>query len=194
MFQKKVLPGEPGHLDYAKKAEMIKFFISLALVIAIFLIGFITTGSRKNWFTLIAVLGCLPMARYAVNWIARLPYSSINKTFASEVIDRSGSLPVIFDFVFTNKEKNHPVECIAISDNTLCGFSSNPKTDLQKAEEYLAKDLHEQGFKKITVKIFKDKNVFLDRIAEMAEHYSCTDEKQSSKEERIASTLFSISL
>jgi len=194
MLKNKVLPGEPGHLEYAKKNEMFKVIITLVIILIIFFTGFVIMGNRKSIFTLFAVLGCLPLARYAVNWIVRLPYHSFNKSEADRLLNIVGSMPLVFDFVFTNKEKNHAVDALAISDNTICGYTSNNKTDPAKAEAYLTKNLHDQGYRKVTVKIFTDPAAFEDRLYEMAEHYSCDSDKQSSKEERICSTLFAISL
>ena len=65
----KIYKGDYGYIKEQRKIEIIKTLILLALPIALYLIGFISTGSNKNLLTFAAVLGCLPMARSAVSMV-----------------------------------------------------------------------------------------------------------------------------
>ena len=62
----KIQKGEPGYV----KARKIKFFIGaaaeFAIVIALVVLGYVKTGNRMNFFTVLAVVGCLPAAKMLV--------------------------------------------------------------------------------------------------------------------------------
>ena len=62
----KVIKGEPGYLDYKRKAEIIRTVIYFALVAAIFILGYSQAHTRLNLMTVVAVLGCLPASKALV--------------------------------------------------------------------------------------------------------------------------------
>jgi hypothetical protein len=47
-----------------------------------------------------------------------------------------------------------PVDCIIISDNTICGFASNKKTDTAFAAKHIKQILYANQFTNVSVKIF----------------------------------------
>ena len=52
--------GDHGYTDAHKKAQIIKTFIFFLLPAVIFTVGYVTSGTRLNLFTVVAVVGCLP--------------------------------------------------------------------------------------------------------------------------------------
>ena len=59
--------GVHGYTDAHKKRQLLKTILFFLLPAAIFLIGYLTTGTKKNYFTIIAVVGCLPACKELVN-------------------------------------------------------------------------------------------------------------------------------
>ena len=55
--------GRPGYLDSQKKKEILKTAMMFGLVIAIMATGYLTTHTKKNLLTVVAVLGCLPAGK-----------------------------------------------------------------------------------------------------------------------------------
>ena len=53
---KKVEKGEFGYLAYKKSRNMIKTIIAFAVVLVIFIIGFIIWKSKNNYLTMLAVV------------------------------------------------------------------------------------------------------------------------------------------
>ena len=56
---KRVAKGNPGYLDYKKKVEIIRTIIYFGMVAAVFTLGYVQTGTRKNLLTIVAILGWL---------------------------------------------------------------------------------------------------------------------------------------
>lgn len=52
---------------------------SFGISIAVFLTGYLTTHTRNNLLTIVAILGCPPAARSAVGMIMLLPYRSFEE-------------------------------------------------------------------------------------------------------------------
>ena len=61
--------GSYGYILYSRKKALIRSIISVALCFIIFLTGLVMYGSNKNYFSIIAALGCLPMGISVVNCI-----------------------------------------------------------------------------------------------------------------------------
>lgn len=186
--------GMAGYLNRQKYIELLKVLISFGLVAAIFLVGLYTTGTRKNLFTLVAILGCLPAARVLVGLITRFPYRSIPAAKAKDIKTKAPGITLIFDLVFTTYEKILPVDCIAIYNNTVCGYASSEKTDLEFTAKHLKKMLQDNGHPKVSVKLFHDYKAFLSRAEGMSDIAAIEKDDHSRKEERMVSTLLSISL
>ena len=69
LMMKRVGKGEYGYIAYQRKVVIIRTVIFFAVSIAIFIAGYVTTGTRRNLFTIVAVLGTLPACKSLVNLI-----------------------------------------------------------------------------------------------------------------------------
>jgi hypothetical protein len=186
--------GTAGYLDRQKKIEWLKVLLSFGLVLAIFFVGYFTTGTRKNLFTLVAILGCLPAAKILVGLITRFPYRSLEPGKAKEIREHAPNVRVLFDFVFTTYEKILPVESIVIYNNTICGYAASYKTDVDFAAKHLKKMMQDNGYSKVTVKIFHDYKAFLARAEGMSDIAGIEKADYSRKEEKMEAILKNISL
>lgn len=71
--------GQPGYVKARKQKYLLGAVVEFAIVIAIFVTGYIQTGSRLNLLTVVAVVGCLPAAKMLVEFITMAPYESIEE-------------------------------------------------------------------------------------------------------------------
>ncbi len=163
----KIQKGEPGYV----KARKIKFFIGaaaeFAIVIALVVLGYVKTGNRMNFFTVLAVVGCLPAAKMLVEFIVLYPHHGIEREKYLEIEEKAPLLTKVYDLVITGNDKVMPVDVLVISDHTVCGYTGNEKTDDVKVSRYLKEMLHNNRLEKITVKVFHDYTAFLARAEGM---------------------------
>ena len=61
--------GQPGYIKAKKQKYLLGAVVEFVIVIAIFVTGYIQTGSRLNLLTVVAVVGCLPAAKMLVEFI-----------------------------------------------------------------------------------------------------------------------------
>lgn len=159
----KVIKGCPGYLREQKKKEIIKAIIAFGLVAAILIVGIVTTGSRLNWFTLIAILGCLPAAKVLVGVISRFPYQSIDSSYVEEIEKCTDCLTVAYDMIITSREKIMPLSCVVVADDNVIGYTNSEKVDLEYLAKHIKQILGQNNYGNVSVKIFKEYKKFVTR-------------------------------
>lgn len=190
----KIEKGQAGYIKAQKNKLMAQSFISFGIVIAIFLLGYFQTGTRLNWLTFIAVLGCLPAAKILVGLIAIMPYKTIDPAKASEIAGKAPLLTIACDMVITSRDKIMPVDAVVISGNTVCGYASNSRTNPEEAAGHIKDILNENRISKVTVKIFSDYTSFLARAEGMNSIAEIERADTKRKEKKIKGIILNISM
>ena len=89
LFSGESYKGTFNYLDTQRKYEIARTIIYFAISISIFLAGYITTGTRKNLLTVVAVLGMLPASKSLVSVIMFCRFKSFKEKIdiAEDVLD-----------------------------------------------------------------------------------------------------------
>lgn len=190
----KIEKGQPGYVKAQKTKYCMWAVIEFAIVIAIFFLGYMQTGSKRNLFTVVAVVGCLPAAKMLVEFITMLPYKSIEPGKYQEIREKANLITTVFDLVITSTEKVMPVDAIVISGHVICGYASSSKTDEDALAKHIKNILKDHRYDKMTVKIFHDYVAFLSR-AEGMNNIAAVERPDNHRNERkIKKILLSISM
>lgn len=159
-----------GEYEYVKDHRMriciftaFLFIISLSLYIA----GYVTTKSNKNYLTIVAILGLLPASKSLVSVIMNFRVKVTDLTFKKEIESRIGNLTGMFHMYFTSYDSNFYINHLVITDNSLIGFSDDSKFDEKKFKDHLEKHMKIDGIENITIKVFNDKNAYFKRLDEL---------------------------
>lgn len=159
-----------GEYEYVKDHRMriciftaFLFIISLSLYIA----GYVTTKSNKNYLTIVAILGLLPASKSLVSVIMNFRIKVTDLTFKKEIESRIGNLIGMFHMYFTSYDSNFYINHLVITDNSLIGFSDDSKFDEKKFKDHLEKHMKIDGIENITIKVFNDKNTYFKRLDEL---------------------------
>lgn len=191
---KRVIKGNPGYLNYKKKAEIVRTVIYFLLVAAVFFLGYSQTHTRKNLLTVVAVVGCLPACKALVGVISRFPYKSIAKKQADEIADKARHLTAIYDMIITSREKIMPVDAIVISGNMIYGYTRNEKVDLKYAATHIRGILNQNGFSNLSIKILNNYSSFLARVEGMDSIEKVEKNDTKEQEAKIAGIILNISM
>lgn len=189
----KVQKGEAGYLQARKKRLIIETVVEFGLIAAFLIVGYIQTKTKMNWFTIIAVLACLPACRTLVNLIMMVPHHSINEATELEISGKTENLTVIYDLVITSEKSAMPIDVVVISENTVCGYTKSPKVSKAYAAEHIKAILEQNGIEKVTVKIFRDYIGFLSR-AEGMNNIASIQKQDQRRVEKIKSLILDISM
>lgn len=184
----KVIKGQYGYMDSQRKKVIIRTIVMFGISLALFGIGILSTGTKKNLLSVVAVLGCLPASKSAVNMIMFLRAKGCSPHVKEQVEKHGKSLTQLFDLLFTSYDKNYRVSHMVIKGNVVCGYTEDAACDCIACEKHLGELLKQGGCKGVTVKIYHD----LENYCEGLENL----EKQEAEEasEDILMNLLSISL
>ncbi|MCR5417596.1 MAG: hypothetical protein K6E84_01615 [Lachnospiraceae bacterium] len=201
--------GEYGYLSYKKKIETLKTILYFAVPLALFAAGIITTGTKKNLLTLVAVLGILPASKNAVLAIMYLKsksllpeeYEKISegvKACQKKIGEETAGALALYDLVFTTQSVTYEVPAILLYGGSVfgfvrCGGKSKGKKDSQELVQDLQKHLTTTLQKdriNASVKMYDSAEAFLQRISEI-KHLENADEAFNTA---AAKVLFQISL
>ncbi len=119
MFSTDAYKGTSGYLR-AKKYEILRTVLYFAISLSLFIAGWVTTGSRENLLTIVAVLGCLPACKSLVEMFMFLRYKGCNEQDAAQIAAHTDGFTGLYDMVFTSYEKNYVIHHMTICGNTLC--------------------------------------------------------------------------
>ena len=181
--------GTRNYLDTQRTYEIIKTLILYGISLSLLAAGWITTKTRLNLLTIVAVLGCLPASKSLVSVIMFCRYHSLSRKAAGEIEKHGQKLTCLYDMVFTGREKTYAIGHLAIKGNTICGFSEKPDFDQKAFNAHLEVLLKNDSYSNVSIYVFTNLQKYLDRLDQM-EVLAC-DEKNTAG---IAESLKSVCL
>ncbi len=170
MGKKKKHPvkGDYGYYSYEKKRRVGIVALMFGLCLVIFLTGIIMTGSRKNMFTLIAILGVLPAAKWAVQMIMVLLQKPIDPKVYEVTEKIAGELTHGYELCVTAYEGRLSLDAVVVCGNIIAAYSSAQKGKFEFMETHVRKIIHGNGLGNPTFKIFRKFDQYEERIRQLA--------------------------
>lgn len=188
---KKAIKGTFGYLRRKRSFVLIRTIIYFAIALALFFAGLITTGTRKNLLTIVAVLGLLPASKSLVNLIMYIKATGCSPAAKDTIEKAEGTLIGMYDMYFTSYKKNFAVSHMVVEGKNICGYTEIPSFDSKACEEHLTQMLKQGGHKDMTIKIFSDINKYCERLKQLngLEH-----DKTTERDDEVRIVLYDISL
>lgn len=166
---KKTAKGKAGYIRYEKMKRTVITVVMFAIPLIIYFTGLYQTGTRKNLFTLVAVLGVLPAAKVAVNWIMMLMQKPAPRDAVEGTEARARELTRSYEMTVTAYEGSMPLDAMVICGNQVVCYSSRGKKEqFEFMEKHMAKILNGNGYYSTKVKIFSNLKHYLDRVEQLA--------------------------
>lgn len=183
-----VRKGCYGYINNRKILTCLFTLACFGVSLSLFLIGWHVIGTKKNLWTVIAVLGCLPGAKSAVNAIMFLKAKGCSAETHERIVPHVGALCVYYDLQFTSYERTYSIDSLAIEGKSICGYTSSPKCSLDLCEKHLRTQLEQSGHKDYTVKIFTSLDKYISRLDGMQKEGAAAA-KEAVKEQLLALAL-----
>ena len=124
--------GTYGYLDRNRVQAWKKAGALLAVPVLVFVAAWIIRGTRENVMTVVAIVGCLPGCNQIVRAILASRYSSMDRQLYEETEAARGTLPVLYENVFTAYEENYRIDCVAVSGREVVGYTSDERVDAEQ--------------------------------------------------------------
>lgn len=187
------LKGTFGYIKSQRNFEIIKTLILFIMAFGLYLIGYITLKTNKSLWSIFAVLAMLPACKSLVGVIMLARFKSLVRDDYDFFIKSAGNISCLYENVITTEKKSFFLPCIACENNTIITYCERKDTrDNKELHEHLVYVLKNAGFKNVTVKIFDNKEQFINRLCEMNNNLSLEDRKAST--EGIFNTIKAVSL
>ena len=183
-MKNKYTKGEYLYLQNKKKTEILKTVLLFGISAALYIAGYIATGSNKNYLTIVAILGCLPASKSAVSMIMYLRVQACSEK-VYDLIGNKGA----YNLYFTSYDKNFDISHIFVKGMTIIGYTENTKLAEADFEEHMKTVLNRDAITGVNVKLFKDLTKYQNRIEQMENL-----ENEKSREKDIMNTLYAVSL
>ena len=164
---KKIPKGSYGYTDSHKRRQILLTVVLFIIPAAVFAVGLVTTGTKLNYFTIIAVVGVLPACKETVNVIMFLKLHSVDEELYRGVESRAGGLTRGYELVLTTYKVNYPLESFVICGNDVAAYTSG-REDLKALNEHISTTMKNNGLKNIHFHAFTDFNAYLDRVGVLA--------------------------
>lgn len=161
-----VKKGQYGYIKFQRIIELIKTLIMLGLSVCLYFLGVYSTGSNQNLLTFVAVLGCLPMAKFFVSFVMFSKARGCSKELHDE-LEQKHLTPLFYDLYFTQFKINFQCSVLMYKKKCLIVMSEDSNINVSEGEAHLKNVLENAGYSNITVKIFTDKNKFIDRLVDL---------------------------
>jgi len=167
MFSTDKDKGTRDYLNSQKKYEIMRTVLYFLISLLLFIAGWITTKSRLNLLTIVAILGCLPASKSAVGMIMYLRCNSCLHESAEKIDAHIGSLCGLYDLYFTSYQTNYRVDHLVVKGNTICGFTQDLSFEEQKFTTHITDILKAENLSGVSVKIFTSLDKYLERLDQL---------------------------
>ena len=182
-----IFQNKKGQFSYLKKAPVFQGLFTVLLMLlpaGLFLIGFFTTHTTKNLFTVAAVVGMLPAAKGIVSFIMylRAEKYACSDDLHEKIKQYEGNNVLIgYDYYLTSYTVNYPLCTAAAGKQALIALCLDSKTKTVDAEEHIKEYLKKNEIKNIVVKVFDNEEKYLARLETLAnsEEENTTDEQKA---------------
>lgn len=186
---KKIGKGEFGYIQKKRKTEIIKTLSMFSISLAIFIMGYLSTKTKSNYLTVVAVLGCLPASKSAVNMIMFLLAKGCSTPVKNRIEQAIGKLDGFYDLFFTSEKKNFAVSHLVVTKNSIIAFSESEKIDENEFQSHMKSLLNKEKISDVTVKLYLDVDKYCNRLTELNQ-----SQMDQSQREDMVRMLFQVSL
>ncbi len=164
---KKHPKGTYEYADHKKLMDAMVMVIMFALALGLYIIGIVTTGSKKNLLTIVAVLGLLPACKMVVSLIMSLRVRPCDKELRTAIDGHVGDLAGFYNMYFTSYDKNFFIDHLVISGKSIIGLCTSDKFDEKVFDGHLSELIRKEGIKDAFIKVFTDKDKYINRLVEL---------------------------
>ncbi len=165
------LKGTFGYIRKQTVFEIIKTIILFAMAVGLFMIGYVTLGTRRSLWSVFAVLSLLPASKSLVGVIMLLRYRSLTESEYEKISSVIAGIPAIYENILTTESKAYYVPVICCMASTVIAYYPGQKGSTDELKQHLENVMSNAGHK-ASVRIFDDEDDFLDRASEMKEKLS----------------------
>ena len=157
-----------GYIDSQKKYELIRTIVYFGISLSLFIAGYVTTKSKMNLLTVVAVLGCLPASKSLVSVIMFFRHHSCSKDTQNAVARFDNKLDCLYDLVFTTEKVTYVIAHAAYKAKCLVMYAEKT-INTAGLEAHLQEYMKKAGISGVNVKVYSDLEKYYTRLSGMTD-------------------------
>lgn len=193
-MKNKAVKGQYPYISQKKKQEVLKTLLFFGLSAAIFILGYVTTKTKANLLTIVAVLGCLPASKSTVSMIMHFRQKGCSEELHNRLTEAFGPEFGIYSLYFTSYDKNYDISHLVITDLSVIALTENTGIKAVDFEGHIKDMLSNDGISGINVKLYQDAEKYIARLKQIEEKAEASEEDQKGRGKKARETLFNVSL
>lgn len=174
--KRKIHKGDYGYLRHRRLCTALIVAGLLAVALCLYFGALAHFGTNQNWFTIFAVLVCLPAAREIVNLVMLLKAHGCTEQTHTVLEEQGYRVPAAYDLYMTSEKKNFDLSHLAYAGGSIIALTEDPKCDCRAGEQHIRRILQQNNFHGYTVKIFDSLKPYLTRLSQLDENAAAMDE------------------
>ena len=182
--------GDFNYLSWQKKYTSVRSAAFFGIVLAVFIIGLITTKTRNNMLTVVAILGVLPAGKSLVNTFMYIRFKEVEESFHKILQPFEKNVHILYNMAISSSEKITFIDCIAVFEQSVYLYSPDKKTDTKNMEKYLKNILSNSGKGNVNLKFYQSEKEFVKRLSQLKRD----NDESNSSESRIIEIIGSFCL
>ena len=166
---KKAAKGTVGYVQYQRIRRALIMIVMFAIPLVIYFSALKITGTNRNIMTIVAVVGMIPAARFAVSWIMIMLQRKADPQAVRITQETAGMLTHAFELMVTSYDGRLPLDAVVVCGNEIAAVSVNAeKKQIDMMEKHITKILNSNQYFNSNVRIFPDLKHYQDRIRQLA--------------------------
>ncbi len=161
--------GQYGYIAFQKKWTILRTAVYFGISFSLFIAGYLATHSTKNLLTLVAVLGCLPASKSAVNMVMFLRYKGCSLAAKERIAPHEGKLQGLYDLVLTSYHTNFNISHLVVQGNMITAYTEDPNCDENAFSKHLTGIFNENRITGLSFKVFTDIDKYTARLDQLNE-------------------------
>lgn len=192
-MKQRLLKGEYGFYKSQQKKTLFLTILFFAIVLAVFITGLLATKSRLNVMTVVAVVGCLPACKQAVNLFMVYRKKPCSMERYNKIQPFENFVKIAYELYITSQKGAYPFDAVFVKNHTISFLTHPGKIDTSEFQRFLREILKNNDIKNCTIKVYEKENSFLEHMKSLAASEAESNEEME-QTDKIMRVLLAISL
>lgn len=160
--------GDYGFYKIQRKKTILLTVLFFGLVLAIFLTGFLTTKSRLNFLTVVAIVGCLPACKQAINCFMVCRKKPCDEKRYESISKTAGDVRTAYELYITSPKTAYSFDAACVRGHDIILLSHPGKMDTMDCQNFLKEILKNNDKSSCNVRIYEKEAQFLEHLKTLA--------------------------
>lgn len=185
----RIAKGEYGYIRNRRGMTGTIVAILLAVAFGLYFGARAYFHTNQNWFTIFAILVCLPAAREIVRLVMLFKAKGCSREAYASLRRIPAASQGLYDLYMTSEKQNFDLSHVFAAGKTVIALTEDPRCDARAGEQHIRRLMQQNNLHGYTVRIFPSLKPYLTRLEQLGE-----EGDRAAMEEELRALLLTLSL